>query len=252
MPTVLQPIDCDGHGGIAQGDPDLSTTELVIFDCDGVLADSEVISAQVLVHALAKYGVTIDATHVYRHFVGQSFPKVAEKIRATFQLDLPAEFEAAYRASLVEAFTHGLAVTSGLHKVLARLAVRACVATSSSPPRVARTLALCDLAGVFGDNVFTASQVRSGKPDPDLFLFAAEKMGVAPENCLVIEDSLAGVFAAQAAGMTVWRYVGGSHFAGFDVNDIQTPSGVPVFDNWDQFYSMAPGLQAREGGDGEV
>jgi len=229
----------------------LQATELVIFDCDGVLADSEVISARVLVRELAQYGVRIDPTHVYRHFVGQSFPKVAEKIRARFQLDLPEDFETAYRASLIDAFARDLEVTPGLPGMLSQFGARCCVATSSSPPRVARTLALCDLEGAFGADVFTASQVKHGKPAPDLFLFAADRMGVEPRSCLVIEDSLAGVRAARAAGMAVWRYTGGSHFAGFDDRDIQTPDGVPVFDNWDQFYLMAPELKVQEGGDGK-
>lgn len=229
----------------------MRATELVIFDCDGVLADSEVISARVLVQELAHYGVIINETHVYRHFVGQSFPKVAEKIRATFQLDLPTEFEAAYRASLLDVFAQDLAVTPGLRAMLAQLGARRCVATSSSPPRVARTLALCDLESFFGADVFTASQVKHGKPAPDLFLFAADQLGVDPAACLVIEDSLAGVHAARAAGMDVWRYIGGSHFDGFNERDIRTPDGVRIFDNWDQFYQMAPELKVQEGRDGK-
>ena len=116
-------------------------TELVIFDCDGVLADSEVISARVLVEALSHHGLEVSQEHVFRNFVGQSFPKVAQKIRRDFALDLPGSFEEEYRGRLVEEFAAGLAATPGCMEMLEALAARACIATSSSPQRVARTLA---------------------------------------------------------------------------------------------------------------
>ncbi|SIN84491.1 HAD family hydrolase [Vannielia litorea] len=216
--------------------------ELVIFDCDGVLADSEVISARVLVEALAHHGLTVTPEHVYRNFVGQSFPKVADKIRRDFDLDLPPSFEAAYRGRLVEEFAAGLKPTVGVHDMLAQLGCRSCVATSSSPPRVARTLSLLGLTDRF-ERVFTASEVSAGKPAPDIFLHAAECLNAKPETCLVIEDSKAGLMAAQAAGMEVWRYTGGAHFAGFSAAEIDTPPGLPAFDNWSAFYQMAPELR---------
>ena len=219
--------------------------QLVIFDCDGVLADSEVISARVLAAELRPYDLTLDEDFIFRNFVGQSFPKVADKIRARFQLDVPQEFEAAYRARLVEAFSEGLSRTPGLGAVLDDLDCRKCVATSSSPPRVARTLRFTELDEYFSEDVFTASEVANGKPAPDLFLHAAEKMGVSPENCLVIEDSMAGILAAKAAAMEVWRYTGGSHMRGFSTADLATPKGVPVFDNWTEFFQMAPQLKRK-------
>jgi len=219
--------------------------QLVIFDCDGVLADSEVISARVLAAELRPYGLTMDEDYIFRNFVGQSFPKVADKIRARFQLDVPQDFEAAYRAKLVDAFAEGLSRTPGLGDVLDHLSCPKCVATSSSPPRVARTLRITGLDGYFGKDVFTASEVQNGKPAPDLFLHTAAKMAVSPENCLVIEDSMAGILAARAAGMEVWRYIGGSHMQGFSASDLATPAGVPVFDNWTEFYQMAPQLKRK-------
>ncbi len=216
--------------------------ELVIFDCDGVLADSEVISARVLVEALEHHGLSVTVDHVYRNFVGQSFPKVAEKIRRDFELDLPSSFEAEYRGRLVEEFATGLRPTPGVEEMMDRLAARACVATSSSPPRVQRTLALLGFAERF-ERVFTASEVAQGKPAPDLFLHAAKCLNTKPESCLVIEDSKAGLMAAEAAGMEVWRYTGGAHFAGFSADDIDTPTGIPGFDNWSAFYQMAPELK---------
>jgi HAD superfamily hydrolase (TIGR01509 family) len=230
----------------------MRSVQLVIFDCDGVLADSEVISARVLVAELRRYGVTLDEDYVIRNFVGQSFPKVAAKIRSSFQLDVPQEFEAAYRTKLVDAFAEGLSRMPGVGDVLDHLDSAKCVATSSSPPRVARTLRITGLVDYFKDDVFTASEVPNGKPAPDLFLHAAARMQVAPENCLVIEDSMAGILAANAAGMAVWRYVGGSHMKGFSTADLATPAGVPVFDNWAEFYHMAPQLKRKGAPDGQI
>ena len=221
----------------------VTPVELVIFDCDGVLADSEVISAEVLVRKVASHGVQFDPEYVYKNFVGKSFPVVAGIIRTGFRVDLPDIFEAEYRSALVAEFAKRLAATPGLHEMLAVLDRPVCVATSSSPPRVARTLDLLRLADQFADNVFTASQVSRGKPAPDLFQFAAAQMGADPARSLVIEDSAAGVEAGLAAGMQVWRYIGGSHFTDRDAARAATPDGVAVFDNWDQFYLMAPDLQ---------
>ncbi|MBS8228938.1 HAD family hydrolase [Vannielia litorea] len=220
----------------------MQNIELVIFDCDGVLADSEVISARVLVEALEHHGLSVTMEHVFRNFVGQSFPKVADKIRRDFNLDLPGSFEQEYRARLVEEFAAGLTETVGVREMLRALGRRACVATSSSPQRVARTLALLELEPFF-ERVFTASEVARGKPAPDLFLLAAKSLKVHPDFCLVIEDSKAGLRAAEAAGMEVWRYTGGAHFSGFSAADVDTPPGIPTFDNWSAFYQMAPELK---------
>jgi len=219
---------------------------MIIFDCDGVLADSEVISAQILVGALAEYGVALDERYVFRHYVGQSFPKVSAKIRTTFDIALPSDFESQYRARLLAAFEARLQPMQGIALVLEQLGHPRCVATSSSPPRVAKTLKLCNLARFFGGDVFTASEVANGKPAPDLFLHAARHMRVAPSQCLVIEDSMAGILAAKAAGMAVWRYTGGGHMAGFSEAELETPPDVPAFDNWDQFFQMAPQVKRKE------
>jgi HAD superfamily hydrolase (TIGR01509 family) len=203
--------------------------DLVIFDCDGVLVDSEVISAQVLIAQLAALGVTIATDQVREQFLGRSFPSVAKTIRETFELDLPADFEQTYRAILLDRFSRELRPTPGLVLMLERLTLPKCVATSSSPPRAAHSLKITDLARFFGPNVFTATQVKNGKPAPDIFLFAAAQMGVDPTRCLVIEDSQPGVTAAQAAGAHVLAYRGGQHLvgSGFDFG-----LSVTTFDTW--------------------
>ncbi|MDX5350661.1 MAG: HAD family hydrolase [Paracoccaceae bacterium] len=227
------------------GAPEAPAFDLVIFDCDGVLIDSEIISAQMLVQELARLGVGIDLAYVARHFLGRSYPTVMATIRREFGLDLPPSFEEDYRERLLEGFRQGLKIMPGVSGVLDALAVPWCVATSSSPRRAAMSLALVGLTETVGDRLFTASQVPNGKPAPDLFLFAAERMGTAPARTLVIEDSLTGLRAAQAAGMEVWQFIGGSHFrAGGTVTD--TPPDPPPqrrFDDFADFFTPAPALR---------
>ncbi len=119
--------------------------DLIIFDCDGVLIDSEIISARMLVAALADRGVTIDLAYVARHFLGRSYPVVMQTIRQDFGLDLPPAFEEDYRERLLEGFRQSLQIMPGVRDVLERLDVPFCVATSSSPRRVQTSLSLVGL-----------------------------------------------------------------------------------------------------------
>ena len=212
--------------------PESQPFDLIVFDCDGVLIDSEVLSAEVLIAGLSGIGVVVDRDYVRTHFLGRSFPTVARLVARTFDVTLPPDFEAAYRRSLLARFDTELRPTPGIADVLNRLTMPACVATSSSPPRVARSLAIAGLADYFGAHVFTASQVPNGKPAPDLFLFAAAQMGAAPARTLVVEDSAPGVLAAQAAGMSVVGYTGGLHMRG---QAIAGASPLHTFDNWADF-----------------
>ncbi len=191
--------------------------DLVIFDCDGVLIDSEIISAEMLVAELGQLGVAIDLDFVARHFLGRSYPVVMDQIRRDFGLNLPPSFEAAYRERLLAAFEARLAVMPDARDVLERLATPFCVATSSSHARAVRSLQIAGLGHLAGPRLFTAGMVAQGKPAPDLFLHAAAACGAVPARCLVIEDSLNGIRAARAAGMEVWRFTGGSHLAGRDL-----------------------------------
>lgn len=220
--------------------------DLVIFDCDGVLIDSEVISARMLVAELAGHGVGIDTDYVARHFLGRSYPVVLRQIREEFGIDLPDGFEAAYRARLMAAFEAGLTRIPGVTEVLTRLAVPYCLATSSSPARLARSLEIVELTPFFKDRCTSAAEVANGKPAPDLFLRAAEKMGVPPARCLVIEDSRAGVIAARRAGMRVWRFTGGSHLTGLDLTPDAAARPDLQFARFDEIFQIAPDLQRRE------
>jgi HAD superfamily hydrolase (TIGR01509 family) len=221
----------------------MSEFDLVIFDCDGVLIDSEIISARMLMAELARLGLTIDLHYIERNFLGRSYPAVMETIRSEFGLNLPPDFEAQYREALLAAFQQELRIVPHVREVLATITVPFCVATSSSPRRVAMSLALVGLAPMFGDRVFTSTMVDRGKPAPDLFLYTAQKMGARPDRTLVIEDSLTGVRAGLAAGMTVWRFVGGSHLGACAPQEPEDARPHRRLVSFADFFEVAPNLK---------
>lgn len=226
--------------------------DLVIFDCDGVLIDSEVISARMLIEELTTYGVTIDKAYVAHHFLGRSYPVVLSQIQKEFGIQLPEGFEAEYRARLIRAFHTELKIMPGVCDVITRLTIPYGLATSSSPPRLKESLKIVGLSDAFHGRTTTSSEVSRGKPAPDLFLLAAEKNGVVPEKCLVIEDSLAGVQAGLAAGMTVWRFTGGSHLSGLDLDAPDGTQPHRVFASFGEFFHSAGQLikEVSVGGSG--
>lgn len=213
--------------------------DLVIFDCDGVLIDSEGLSAEVLIGALADLGVIVDFDYFCANFLGRSFPTVARGIESTFNLTLPSDFEQNYRRDLLAKFSEHLMPTKGVKDILDQLAIPYCIATSSSPARVSNSLNIVNLTSYFGKDIFTASEVPRGKPAPDLFLHTAKKMGVDPAHCLVIEDSLPGVEASIAANMLVLRYTGGAHLAG---RLLKHAEHVQTFNDWNELRAVVPAI----------
>jgi HAD superfamily hydrolase (TIGR01509 family) len=228
--------------------------DLVIFDCDGVLIDSEIISAQMLIEALTPWGVVIDREFVSRHFLGRSYPVVLAEVRDRFGVALPPSFETDYRARLLAAFEQRLQVMPGARQMLAAMALPWCVATSSSPPRARRSLEITGLADLVGERLYTVAEVARGKPAPDLFLHAARQMGTEPEACLVLEDSLNGIRAARAAGMQVWRFTGGCHLAGLDLTEPDDARAHRSIASFAELRQLAPhlvrGAVQAETGDG--
>lgn len=216
----------------------MTAIKCIIFDCDGVLIDSEVISAQVMIEELALENIEIDFEHFQKNFLGRGFVKVAADIRANYGRAISDDFESRYRAKLMDAFTQDLRPMPGIFELLEQLSLPFCIATSSSPTRVDHSLKLTGLEHHFRNKVFTASQVKNGKPAPDLFLFAAAQMGMSPSDCLIIEDSETGLEAAVRAHIPVWHFTGGSHLRG-DLHPRQslTPQ-IPTFDNWVLFPDM--------------
>jgi HAD superfamily hydrolase (TIGR01509 family) len=185
--------------------------ELIIFDCDGVLIDSETIACRADAACLAEIGIALSAEEIMQHYLGISAAAMCADIERRYGGSLPAGFLERLRLRTAAAFEAELKPMAGVEAVLAELRQRRCVASSSAPERVRHSLSLTGLLRFFEPHLFSAAQVARGKPAPDLFLFAAAQMGAMPESCTVIEDSAPGVRAAVAAGMRVIGFVGGSH-----------------------------------------
>jgi HAD superfamily hydrolase (TIGR01509 family) len=185
--------------------------ELIIFDCDGVLVDSEVISCRAHAEVLTRHGYPITSEQVFDRFLGRSTRQANVEIEAELGRSLPDDFHTQLQDELFRSFETDLQPVPHIHAALDRIAQPFCVASSGSPQRMRVTLGRTALYDRFAPNIFSALQVKNGKPAPDLFLFAAEQMKVAPTRCLVVEDSLPGITAATAAEMTVLGFCGGSH-----------------------------------------
>lgn len=199
-----------------------------------------------LISELAKIDIQIDLNFVVSNFLGRSYPVVIEQIRKDFGVEMSAAFEVDYRERLLAEFERSLVIMPGVQDVLQHLNVQSCVATGSSPDRVKRSLEIVGLDGFFGDRVFTTSQVRHGKPAPDIFLHVAKRMGADPMDCLIIEDSLNGIRAANAAGMKVWRFIGGSHLINLDFDSPLDARAELAFASFEEFYDLAPQLRIKD------
>ena len=185
--------------------------DLIIFDCDGVLVDSEPLAIDVLRESVAALGVEITREDAYRDFLGRSLTAVSQCLSTDYGVTFSQDAIDEMRHRLFARYRADLTPMPGIADALARLSIPACVASSSQLERIRISLELTGLYEAFAPHIFSASMVARGKPRPDLFLFAADKMGVAPDYCVVIEDSPAGIVAAKAAGMKVIAFTGGSH-----------------------------------------
>jgi HAD superfamily hydrolase (TIGR01509 family) len=189
----------------------LKPPALIIFDCDGVLVDSEPISIAVLLDVLASAGHVMDEETAYRLFLGRSMATTIERLRNDFGFIVTSAHLDQARTMLNERFRRELKAIPGVRNALGKLSAPRCIASSSKPERIRLSLSITGLLDQFEPHIYSAAMVERGKPAPDLFLHAARDMGVGPDDCLVIEDSPAGVEAAQAAGMRVFGFTGGSH-----------------------------------------
>ncbi|MDR3493172.1 MAG: HAD family hydrolase [Ancalomicrobiaceae bacterium] len=187
---------------------------LIIFDCDGVLVDSEMIATAVLVDHLNASGLQVTMPEIAEKVIGRSAASVQAMLLKTYGVRIDATAEKRLQERLFVRFREELKPIEGIRQLLDRLTVPYCLASSSSPKRIQVTLAAAGLADRFTGRIFSASMVARGKPAPDLFLHVAKTMGVEPRDCLVIEDSPAGIEAAKRAGIAVIGFLGGSHAQG--------------------------------------
>lgn len=211
----------------------------MIFDCDGVLVDSEPISLARLTAGLNRIGVPIDVDTVRVRFAGTSMASIMAHITRDYPVTVPDDFVATVKADTLRAFDEGLTAMPGVARAIAGLSLPHCVASSSDPVRLSHTLGLTGLLPLFGNRVYSSTMVARGKPAPDLFLHAAAAMGIAPGACLVVEDSVPGVQAARAAGMRVVGFVGGGHWAHDRTGaDLTAAGATRVFDDFSVFAEV--------------
>jgi HAD superfamily hydrolase (TIGR01509 family) len=215
---------------------------LVVFDCDGVLVDSERLANRVLAELLTDLGLATTTEESIATYMGLSMASAVERIEASLGRPVPPDFLERYRTATFEAFDRELTAVDGILDVIEGLRWPSCVATSGDPDRVRRTLTLTALHHHFEGRIFSAVEVERGKPFPDLFLHAAVTMGVAPEHCVVVEDSPFGVQAAVAAGMRPLGYAA------------MTPAAALAGAGATTFTSMAelPGVLDAIDADGSV
>ena len=187
--------------------------KLIIFDCDGVLVNSEIIEHRVAAKALANLGFPITVEENIRLFTGVDNTAAKQIIIEKTGIIPPDDFFSSIQAAIYKAFeTELIPVILPVLQFIAAQNIAYCVASNSNNERVVKSLALSKQLEFFNkENIFTAEQVAKGKPAPDLFLFAALQMGFAAKDCLVIEDSITGIQAALAAKMAVIGFLGGEH-----------------------------------------
>ncbi|UPK35188.1 HAD family hydrolase [Bradyrhizobium sp. 186] len=194
-----------------------ASPELIIFDADGVLVDSEIIALTVLAQTATEEGVAIGVEDAMRSFRGLKMADCVSEIERRLGRNVRDTFVADVRRATALAFDAELKPVEGIHAALAEIAVAVCVASNGPMSKLTHTLGLTKLLGRFEGRIFSAYEVGSWKPDPGLFLHAAQTLGVHPSRCVVVEDSLSGVHAAKAAGMRVLGFTGGDPRVGLEL-----------------------------------
>lgn len=208
-----------------------SPYDLIVFDCDGVLVDSEALACVVHADVLTQHGYAITAEQVHDRFLGRSAREARFEVEGELGFALPEAYTAQLKATIDRVFGEQLTPIPHVADTLARLSQRICVASSGTPTRIRSSLGTAGLLDRFDPHLFSAMQVERGKPAPDLFLFAAAQMKTPPEQCVVVEDSVPGVTAARAAGMTVIGFTGGSHCRPGDADRLRAAGANIVIDD---------------------
>ena len=183
----------------------------LICDCDGVLVDSEVIADRVLIDTLSATFPGIDFEAVAKTAFGQQTSRFLADLEIRFGITMPADFIDTVDRDIEAALAQSLGPIAGVRDALQRVPLPAAVVSNSRLARVQASVRRAGLTEIFGTRVFSAEQVARPKPYPDVYLFAAQQLGVEPSRCLVVEDSVAGLNAARAAGMKTIAFVGASH-----------------------------------------
>ncbi len=218
---------------------------MVIFDCNGVLVDSESIASTVLAEAFASVGVHITPQTVARRFHGRRQADIFDAVEAVTGKKLPAGFSADVTERTMQRIREELRPVAHAARALTWIRGPKAVASSSPFERIRASLEVTGLLGFFSDRLFSASGVFKGKPAPDIFLHAAARLHVDPAECIVVEDSVAGVTAALAAGMTPIGFVGGSDAPGRLAGDLGQAGARAVIADMRALHNTIVELRGR-------
>lgn len=214
------------------------TPDLMIFDCDGVLIDSEIIACAVDAEELTAAGYPISTPDVVRQFSGRPAQEMLDAIERDWGRKLPADFARRVEARVLARFRSELQPIPGAAATLAQLPWRFCVASSSKPSKLALGLVETGLFDLFYPHIYSTALVKAGKPEPDLFLLAARRLGAETRRCVVIEDSIAGVTAARRAGMRALGFTGGSHCSDDHADDLREAGAELVFERFSELAAI--------------
>lgn len=186
--------------------------ELLIFDFDGVLIDSELLGCRLWSDMLTALDMPVSVESMLNDYTGKSGPQICRQIESDYGYVLPEGFLERVNRAVEDLFETKLKAVEGVPATLEKIKMPVCIASGSRPERLFQCLRVTKLNRFFGPaNVFSSHEVRQGKPAPDIFLYAAEKMNASAARCVVVEDSVAGVRAGRAAGMCVLGFAGASH-----------------------------------------
>lgn len=222
--------------------------KLLIFDFDGVLVDSELIIHQILIEEIAHYGPRFNLNVFMNRFAGRTTADIVKIIKIENKVPLPDDFLSHLEEQLLIKLPPRLQATPGTAKMLQALSELKCVASNASEERLNYFLNVVNLSKFFKGNIFSAEMVAHPKPHPDLFLFSAKTMGVSPQDCLVIEDSVTGIKAAKAAGMKALGFTGAHHLGPAYNKDLLEAGVEFIFKNMTELPSLLESLRNQEAG----
>jgi len=210
----------------------MSKYKCIIFDCDGVLVDSETLGNTILVKMANKLGANIDLEYALKHFKGGTIKGVINHIENLIEKPVPNDFVEVYRKESFELFKKEIKPITGVLDVLNNLEIPFCVASSGPEEKIKLNLKYAGLLDYFENNIFSCYTIQKWKPDPAIFIWAANTMGFAPEECIVIEDSITGIKAAKKGNFDVFGYT--EH----DYNNELEKEATMVFDKMEYLISL--------------
>lgn len=219
--------------------------DLIIFDCDGVLIDSEALVCRLVSEEFTRLGYPLSVEQVIERFAGRPEREMLAEIALDWGRAIPDDYEACMTSRIAEAYRTDLRAMAGAAEAIASMRVPVCVASSSAPGKLRLGLACTGLEALLAPNLVSAAFVGRGKPAPDVFIYAAGWMRTPVDRCLVIEDSLPGVEAAREAGMRVVGFVGGAHCPPGHATRLRQRGAEGIVEAFSDLRAYLPGIFER-------